>query len=99
MLKKNSIFSRLFISYSLIIVLSFLLFIAVFFYLFHLNLYEEYEEIYQHQYVQVEKQLSNQKEFNWSHSETAEILSYSLYQPGYHIYLVDERGDKSLDRT
>ncbi|TXL64059.1 HAMP domain-containing histidine kinase [Cerasibacillus terrae] len=94
MLKKNSIFSRLFISYSLIIVLSFLLFIAVFFYLFHLNLYEEYEEIYQHQYVQVEKQLSNQKEFNWSHSETAEILSYSLYQPGYHIYLVDERGDQ-----
>lgn len=94
MLKKNSIFSRMFFSYSLIIVLSFLLFIAVFFYLFHLNLYKEYEEVYQHQYVQVEEQLNNQRSFNWSDSETAEILSYSLHQPGYHIYIVDETGEQ-----
>ena len=84
----------MFLSYSLIIVLSFLLFIAVFFYLFHLNLYKDYETIYEHQYIQVEKQLENQKKFNWSNSETAEILSYSLNQPGYHIYIVDESGTR-----
>lgn len=90
MLKKNTIFSRMFLSYSFIIVLSFLLFIGVFFYLFHLNLYKEYEDTYQHQYVQIKKQLKNQENFNWSDEETAEILSYSLNQPGYHIYIVDE---------
>jgi signal transduction histidine kinase len=82
----------MFLNYSFIIVLSFLLFIAVFFYLFHLNIYKKYEDIYQHQYVQVENQLQNQKNFSWSDSETAEILSYSLNQPGYHIYIVDGSG-------
>lgn len=76
------------------IVLSFLLFIAVFFYLFHINLYKGYEETYQHQLVQVENQLQNQKDFGWSDSETAEILSYSLNQPGYHTYIVDESGQQ-----
>lgn len=92
MLKKNSIFSRMFLNYSFIIVLSFLLFMAVFFYLFHVNLYKDYEVIYQHQYTQIEKQLYNQKKYNWSDSEFAEIVSHSLDQPGYHIYLVDEMG-------
>ncbi|RDW15874.1 sensor histidine kinase [Oceanobacillus chungangensis] len=88
--KKNTIFSRMYLSYSFIIVLSFLLFIGVFFYLFHINLYKEYEDTYQHQYVQIEKQLKNQDNYNWSANETADILSYSLNQPGYQIYIVDE---------
>ncbi len=82
----------MFFSYSFIIVLSFLLFIGIFFYLFHLNLYKEFEDIYQYQYVQVEKQLQNQRKFNWSDSETTEILSHSLHQQGYHIYLIDKTG-------
>lgn len=94
MLKKNSIFSKMFLSYSFIIFLSFLLFIALLFYLFHINLYKEYEDIYHHQYVQVENQLQNQVDFGWSDSETAEILSHSLNQPGYHIYIVDEHGEQ-----
>ena len=43
MFKRKTIFSRLFLSYSFIIVTSLLLFIGVFFYLFHVNLYKEYE--------------------------------------------------------
>ncbi len=62
MLKKNSIFVRLFLSYSFIIIVSFVLFIGVYFYLFHINLYKEFEDIYQHQFTQVEKLLSNQRE-------------------------------------
>ena len=73
MRKINTIFSKLFLSYSVIIVASFFLFIGVFFYLFHINLYKEYEETYQHQYVQVERQLQNQERFDWIDSETAEI--------------------------
>src|SRR5690606_1877192 len=92
MLKKNSIFVRLFLSYSFIIIVSFVLFIGVYFYLFHINLYKEFEDIYQHQFTQVEKLLSYQKKFNWSENETAEIISNYLNQPGYHIYIVDETG-------
>lgn len=88
MLKKNSIFSKLFVSYSFIILTSFLLFIGVFFYLFHINLYKEYEETYQHQYNQIEKQL--QENLDWSNNEVAKKLSYSLNQPQHYIYIVDE---------
>lgn len=94
MFRRKSIFSRMFFNYSLIIVLSFLLFIGIFLYLFHLNLYVEYEETYDHQYAQVEKHLQNQQEFNWSDRETREILNYSLTQPGYDIYLVNETGEQ-----
>jgi signal transduction histidine kinase len=90
MRKINTIFSKLFLSYSVIIVVSFLLFIGVFFYLFHINLYREYEETFLHQYEQIERQLQNQERFDWSDSETAEILRYSLNQPDYHIYITDE---------
>lgn len=92
MFKKNSIFSRMFLSYAFIIVLSFLLFIGVFFYLFHLHLYDEYDAIYQHHYLQVEEQLNHQQQFNWSEREVAEVLGNTLHQPGYHIYLLDETG-------
>ena len=88
MLKRNTIFSKLFLSYSFIIVSSLLLFIGVFFYLFHITLYDEYEETYQHQYEQLEKQLHSQE--NLSNHDTAERLSYSFNQPRYHIYIIDE---------
>lgn len=90
MLRNKTIFSRMFLSYSFIILLSLLLFILVFFYLFHIKLYKEYEDTYQHQYVQIEKQLQNQVNFDWNDNETAEILSYSLNQPGYQIFILDE---------
>jgi signal transduction histidine kinase len=96
MLKKKTIFSRMFLSYSLLIILSLLLFIAVFFYLFHINLYKEYEEIYEHHYVQLENQLQNQRIFGWTDNETAEILSYSLEQSGYRIYFFDKNGKQIL---
>ena len=92
----NTIFSKLFLSYLVIIVASFFLFIVVFFYLFHINLYKEYEETYQHQYVQVERQLQNQERFDWIDSETAEILRYFLNQPEYYIYITDEEGRQIL---
>ena len=90
MLKRKTIFSKLFLSYSLIIVTSLLLFISVFFYLFHLNLYKEYETIFVHHYHQLEEQLHNPKYSDWQNNETVENLSYSLNQPGYYIYVVDE---------
>ncbi|SOC41500.1 sensor histidine kinase [Ureibacillus acetophenoni] len=90
MIKRKSIFSKLFLSYSFIIVTSLLLFIGVFFYLFHLTLYDEYEETYQHQYKQIEKQLQSHENLEWRNPETAERLSYSLNQPSYHIYIINE---------
>ena len=92
MFKRKTIFSRLFLSYSFIIVTSLLLFIGVFFYLFHVNLYKEYESIFSHHYAQLEEQLQNLKNLNSQDYEAAKNLSYSLHQPGYFIYIVDEEG-------
>lgn len=96
MFKKRTIFSRMFLSYAFIIVLTFLFFIAVFFYLFHVNLYKDYENIYEHQYVQMESQIKNQANYNWDRAETTEIFSHMLKQPGYYIYLMDEDGEQIL---
>src|SRR5690606_37721541 len=96
MLKKNTIFSRMFLSYSFIIVLSFLLFIFVFFYLFHINLYKKYEDTYQHELKQIEQQLQSQENVNWSKYETAERLSYSFNNPGYLIYIIDKERKQIL---
>lgn len=90
MFKRKTIFSRLFLSYSFIIVTSLLLFIGVFFYLFHVNLYKEYESIFSHHYAQLEEQLQNLNNLNSQDYEAAKNLSYSLHQPGYFIYIVDE---------
>lgn len=92
MFKSKSIFSRMFFSYSLIIVLSLLLFIGVFFYLFHLNMYNEYEEIYAHHHTQIETQVQDLTDTAGSGDATGEILAYSLDQPGYHIYITDAEG-------
>lgn len=89
MFKRKTIFSRLFLSYSFIIILSFLLFIGVFFYLYHLSLYKEYEDTFQHHYEQVEKQLKDPEQMDRNAVET---FTYNLDQPGYHIYLADETG-------
>lgn len=82
MFKRNSIFSKLFLSYSFIFLLSILLFITVFFYLFHLTIYKEYEKIYEHHYVQMETKLTTKE-------SDAESMSYLLNQPTYAIYIVD----------
>lgn len=90
MFKKNTIFTKLFRSYSIIILISFLLFIGVFFYLFHFNLYKGYESAYFYQFEKIEKQIQSQMKLYTSKEEFAESLSYSLDQPDYHIYIIDE---------
>src|SRR5690625_3825304 len=84
----------MFVSYSSLILISFLLFIGVFFYLFHMNLYKKFESIYEHQFAQVEKQLTNQKKFNWNDEEMAEVLSSLLNQSDHVVYIIDQSGEE-----
>lgn len=92
MLKKKSIFLTMFINYLLIIITSFLLFMGVYFYLFHINLYKEYENMYAHQHNQLVQQLEMTEQLSWSYEETSTRLSQLFNQPSYHIYVVDEQG-------
>lgn len=92
MLKRKTIFSKMFVTYSIIFILSLLLFIGVFFYLFHLNLYKNYKAIFDHHYAQIEQQLRIGENDARSKNETAERLSHFLNQPGYLIYIVDHKG-------
>lgn len=83
MINKHSIFSKLFLSYLLIIVVSFFLFIGIFFYLFHTQLYKGYEDTFQYQYDKITKQLS-------ANEGTAQGLHALFAQHDYSIYIIDE---------
>lgn len=92
--KRRSIFMKLLLSYSVIIIVSFLIFIVFFIYLFHNNLYSERENIYNHRVQQVEAQIENQKRFGWSEAEMEESLQGLLDQTDYHIHILDGDGSE-----
>ncbi|MCE7791328.1 HAMP domain-containing histidine kinase [Salipaludibacillus sp. CUR1] len=92
MIKTGNIFKKLFLSYSLIIFLSFVLFGLVFIYLFHINLYEEYEETYTHHYNQVKNHLELQSLYGWNNEETAASLESALNQKGFSIIVYNSDG-------
>ena len=59
-----------------------------------MNLYKKFESIYEHQFAQVEKQLTNQKKFNWNDEEMAEVLSSLLNQSDHVVYIIDQSGEE-----
>lgn len=94
MFKKNTIFSKLFLSYLFIIVVTFIIFIGVFFYLFHINMYKNYEATYEHEYNKIEAHLQSKIKYDWTDDEFTESLSYTFTHADYHIYIIDENETK-----
>ncbi|GEL07041.1 HAMP domain-containing sensor histidine kinase [Salisediminibacterium halotolerans] len=92
MINTKTIFSKLFFSYALIIFLSFLLFGIVFIYMFHLNLYEDYEELYVYHSEQLEENLEYALDNNWTDEETGALLETSLSHRDYSIIIYDDNG-------
>ncbi|WP_052144915.1 HAMP domain-containing sensor histidine kinase [Halalkalibacter okhensis] len=94
MIKTKKIFTKLFLSYALIIIISFLLFGLVFLWLFHLNLYTEFEETYVHHYEQVTSHFEAIERFQWNEEEAAASLQPSLSQKNFSIYIFNSLGEK-----
>ncbi len=80
---------KLFRSYSLIILLSFLLFGLVFIYLFHINLYKNYEETFSHHYDKIEQHMNLVDRFEWSESEISLSLEAALNHKDFSIIIYD----------
>lgn len=93
MIKTKKIFTRLFISYAFIIFTSFTLFGILFLGLFHINLYNDFEETYLHHYDQITKYFEASKEFQWSEDEMAASLIPSLSQKDFSIYIYHSNGE------
>ncbi len=77
----------------MIILFSFLLFGFIFLYLFHLKLYDDYEETFTHHYELVQDQLVGIEKFQWTEEEVALSLKPSLSQKEFSIFLFSEAGE------
>ncbi|SDO17093.1 sensor histidine kinase [Alkalicoccus daliensis] len=93
MIKTKTLFTKLFLSYSMIIFLSFTLFGLVFIYIFHLNLYDDYEELYDFHYERLQEQIAQSAEEGWSDEETADLIQPSLHHRNYNIFIYDNTGE------
>ncbi len=90
----NKIFSKLFFSYALIITSLFIIFGLIFLYLFHVDLYEDFEETYTHQQQQITKVLTASEEFGWTEEETMAALEPMLDEKDFHVFLFDAGGNR-----
>ncbi|WP_404469703.1 sensor histidine kinase [Sutcliffiella horikoshii] len=90
----NKIFYKLFFIYALIISSLFIIFGLIFLYLFHVDLYEDFEETYTHQQQQITDLLTASEEFGWAEEETMTALKPMLVEKDFHVYLFGENGDR-----
>lgn len=92
MIKGKGIFSKLFLSYSIIVLLAFLMFSSIFIYLFHHYLYSNYEEVFYHQRDQIVDHLQLAHEKRWDQEVVKSSLQMSLNQPNTIVTIYDETG-------
>lgn len=87
----RSIFGKLFLSFSGIIITSFLLFGIMYLYLFHVQLYAGYEEAFESKQEEIQSQLTLAETFDWSEEETGQSLEVLLSGKDYDVMLYDEQ--------
>lgn len=90
----NKIFYKLFFIYALIISSLFIIFGLIFLYLFHVDLYEDFEETYTHQQQQITKVLKASEEFGWTEEETMAALEPNLDEKDFHVFLFEVDGNR-----
>ncbi|WP_216827574.1 sensor histidine kinase [Alkalihalobacterium elongatum] len=92
MIKRKGIFTKLFLTYSLILLLAFLIFSTIFIYLFHEYLYSNYEELFYHQRDQIVSHLQLAYKKDWDQEVVKSSLQMSLNQPHTTVTIYDEVG-------
>lgn len=95
MFKTNKIFTKLFFSYISIICFSFLLFGFVLIYLFHINLYNNFEDTFHHYHEQVENQLQTSQQYTWTKEESTAAVLPMLFHKDFSIFIFDEDNNLS----
>ncbi|MDX5473955.1 MAG: cell wall metabolism sensor histidine kinase WalK [Bacillaceae bacterium] len=89
---KTGLFRKLFITYSFIVLFSFLLFNSLFLYLFHIQLYSKYEDTYLFHHQQIKEQLRIAEMEQWDGTMFYHSLKSSLQQKNSSIFLFDKDG-------
>ncbi|MDE5413402.1 sensor histidine kinase [Alkalihalobacterium chitinilyticum] len=92
MIKGKGVFSKLFLSYSVIVLLAFFMFSTIFIYLFHDYLYSNYEEVFYHQRDQIVDHLQLAHEKEWDQEVVKASLQMSLNQPYTIVTIYDDNG-------
>jgi signal transduction histidine kinase len=72
---------------------SLFLFGSVYLYMFHLNLYEDYQDSFGNSRQQIESHLQDAEENNWDSAMVASSLQILLRQDNRSIYLYDSAGE------
>ena len=86
---KNSIFKKMFVNYSIIIIISFLIFITLFVFLIHNSLYNNFADTYNHQHVQIEQYIDEEGRL----PDTDSFISHY----DYDIHITDASNDEESD--
>ena len=81
MKNKHSIFKKLFINYSIIIIASFLIFITLLLFLIHNSLYNKFADTYNHQLTQIETFIAEENRL----PDTSSLITHY----DYNIYIAD----------
>ncbi len=73
------------------------MFSSIFLYLFHLNLYDDYDETFSHYQEQLQEQLRLAEESEWENELFLSALRLSLTQEKSSIFIYDESGQLLLE--
>ena len=90
MKNKHSIFKKLFINYSIIIIASFLIFITLLVFLIHNSLYNKFADTYNHQLTQIETFIAEENRL----PDTRSLITHY----DYNIYIADASDVENSDR-
>lgn len=90
MKNKHSIFKKLFINYSIIIIASFLIFITLLLFLIHNSLYNKFADTYNHQLTQIETFMAEENRL----PDTSSLITHY----DYNIYIADASDVENSDR-
>ena len=90
MKNKHSIFKKLFINYSIIIIASFLIFITLLLFLIHNSLYNKFADTYNHQLTQIETFIAEENRL----PDTSSLITHY----DYNIYIADASDVENSDR-
>lgn len=90
MKNKHSIFKKLFINYSIIIIASFLIFITLLVFLIHNSLYNKFADTYNHQLTQIETFIAEKNRL----PDTSSLITHY----DYNIYIADASDVENSDR-
>lgn len=86
---KNSIFKKMVVNYSVIIIVSFFIFITLFVFLIHNSLYNNFADTYNHQLTQIEQYIDEEGRL----PDTDSLISHF----DYDIHITDASKDEESD--